>query len=324
MRHGWRPFRRLHYFSWSSIVLGLGVGCATDSSTEIRMADRREAWSCGSLSGRRITTKHFEIVSTLSDGEFEDALPGLLELIYERYERVLPAPDGASSPLTVYLLANRQEWEWFTRRRFPARHELYSRIRQGGYTEGDVSVSFHTSRSGTLATLAHEVWHQYVGSRLDEAIPAWLEEGLACYHEALYVTGERPVFTPRENSFRINSLCEAVQRDTLLSLQEIVDIDMGQVIGRDDSRTTEAYYAQAWALITFLRHGAGGRYGGAFDRLLADLAAGTFGVHVGAARLGSSDPSGMSLGRAVFEAYFGSPAVLADEYYDHLVRLCAF
>ena len=288
------------------------------------MIKGKEAWSYEGLTGRRITTKHFEIISTLRDVEFEDALPRFLEMTYRRYERMLPAPARPSCPLTIYIFATRQEWEWFTRRRFPSRYEVYSRIRQGGYTEGDMSVSFYVNRSGTLATLAHEAWHQYVGSRFDTPIPAWLNEGLACYHEALHVARDRPVFTPRHNTFRINSLCEAVQRDTLLSVGGIVDTDAGQVISQDDSRITQVYYAQAWALVTFLRHGAGGRYADAFDRLLTDVTEGTFGVHVGAARLGSSDPSGTSVGRAAFEAYFGLVDAVADEYYDHLVRVCGF
>ena len=324
MCHGWRHLKRLHYLTLSSVAMGLLAGCTVAGPAEVRLTSEKEPWSAEGLAGRRIITEHFDIFSTLVDAEFEDALPEFLELVHERFQRMLPAPAGAHPRLAVYVFATRGEWEWFTQHRFPTRQELYSRIHRGGYTEGAVSASFYTSRAGTLVTLAHESWHQYVDSRFGTSIPAWLNEGLACYHEALHMDGARPVFTPRHNTFRMNSLCEAVQRDTLMSLEEIVDTDAGQVISRNDSRVTRVYYAQAWALVTFLRFGAGGRHAGAFERLLTDVAAGTFQARVGAARLGSSDPSGISAGRAAFKAYFGPIDDLDEKYYDHLVRVCRF
>jgi hypothetical protein len=327
MCHGRREPRRPFYLSFFllGLALGFGAGCATSGPPAVKVAKTEELWSYEGLTGRRITTEHFEVISTLRDAAFEEALPEFLEAVYQRYQKMLPPPEDEHSRLTVYVFGIRQEWDRFTQRRFPTRYHVYSRIRHGGYTEGNTSVSFYVSRSATLATLTHEAWHQYLGSRFDAPIPAWLNEGLACYHEALHCVGDKPVFTPQRNTFRINSLCEAVQDDTLLSLQQIVDTDAGQVISQDNRRITQVYYAQAWALVTFLRHGGGGRYAEAFDQLLKDIADGTFRIRVGAARLGSSDPSGVSVGRAAFEAYFGcAPDALADEYYDHLVRVCGF
>lgn len=282
-------------------------------------------WSEFGLIGRHYSTDHFDLISTLRDTEFEEALPTVLEATYAQYEATLP-PCGEHEPrLTTYLFGTRSEWAQFARRRFPVRYEVYSRIRSGGFSEGGTSVSFYVSRSAALATLAHEGWHQYVSLRTSTPIPAWLNEGLACYHEAIEMPDLRPRFTPERNTFRINSLREAIQTDTLMSLREIVDTDAGRVISRHHAGVAQTYYAQAWALVTFLRHGAGGRFAPAFDRMLQDIAAEMLSARVSAAKVIASDAIDDTAGAATIYAYFGhTPEELADAYYDHLIRVAGF
>lgn len=322
MRHGSRWAHRRRSLLLSAVLLGWS-GCATDRPA--RPPAAAQPWLEEGFAGRRITTAHFDVISTVRDAEFEAALPAFVEAAYRHYETTLPPSGQVDSKLTMYVFGSRAEWERFTRRRFPVRFPVYSRIRAGGFTEGDVSVSFYPNRAATLATLAHEGWHQYVDSRFDSTIPAWLNEGLACRHEAVQFTGPKPRFMPRHNTFRINDLREAVQMDTLLSLPRLVTTDAGQVISLSGTRAAETYYAQAWALIDFLRHGAGGRHADAFDRLLADITNDTFRIRLSAARLSTSDAAGLSLGELAFQTYFGcASAAVADEYYDHLIRLTGF
>lgn len=325
--------------SWHLLSAALAVlcVCGCEVTGPRGVAYTTHAWSQDGLTGRRFSTPHFEIISTLDDAEFEAALPAFLEAAYRRYERTVPVPQrpggasGADKKLTTYIFGARRQWQRFVQRRYVARYDLYRKIRSGGFTEGAISVSFYTDRSSTLATLAHEGWHQYVGARIDHPPPPWLNEGLACYHEAVEFIGDRPRFTPRRNTFRINSLREALHRDELLTLREIVDVDAGRVISQDHSRITKTYYAQAWALITFLRHGAGGRYASRFKQLLADIGTGDYRARAGAYGLGRREAeadgahANLTLGRATFEAYFAcTPESLADAYYDYLVRLAGF
>lgn len=297
---------------------GWTTGCATPASS--RVVWTSEEWSQEGFSGRRISTAHFEIISTLRDAEFEAGLPEFVEAAYRRYQDTIPSTSAAQPKLAMYVFGTRPEWKRFTQRHFPVRYPLYARIRSGGFTEGEISVSFYTNRAATLATLAHEGWHQYVGRHFGAPLPAWLNEGLACYHEAVEYSNGEPRFTPQRNTFRITHLREAVQNDTLLSLPELVATDSGRIISRGHGPLTQAYYAQAWALITFLRHGAGGRHADAFDQLLGDLANDTFRVRLSAARLERGGSSDLGLGKAAFRAYFGCPsAALADEYYSHLI-----
>ncbi len=301
------------------------AGCTFGDHRPATVAVSVEEWSGEGLTGRKLTTEHFDIVSTVRDTEFEAALPAFLEAAYEQYEATLPGTVDVDTRLTTYIFGSRSEWMRFTRRRFPVRYKVYSRIRAGGFTEGDQSVSFYATRAAALATLAHEGWHQFVGARLTTPIPAWLNEGLACYHEAVDFAGSAPRFTPRHNTFRINSLRDAIQENRLMPLREIVDTDAGRVITHYHGGIAQGYYAQAWALITFLRHGAGGRYAEGFKRMLDDLADGTFHIRAGAARITDREDVGAGFGQAAFRAYFGrTPDDLAIEYNDHLLQIAGF
>ncbi len=305
------------------VIAAVLAGCTLARRAPVTYV--KQAWSQDGLTGRDLTTDHFEIISTVRDAEFEEALPAFVEAAYQQYEATLPAPQDAGPRLTMYVFGTRSEWARFARRHFPARFRVYARIRTGGFTEGATSVSFFVTRAATLATLAHEGWHQYVGTYFDASIPAWLNEGLACYHEAVQFTDSKPEFTPGRNSFRVNSLREALREEKLLSLPEIVRTNAGEIIGRGSAKATERYYAQVWALVSFLRRGAGGRYAKDFDRMLRDIVDGTFRVRASAARLATRNATENGLGAAVIRAYFGQePDDLADAYYDHLIRLTGF
>ncbi|MCH7592371.1 MAG: DUF1570 domain-containing protein, partial [Planctomycetes bacterium] len=284
-----------------------------------------EEWSGEGLTGRKLTTEHFDIVSTVRDAEFEAALPAFLEAAYEQYEATLPGTVDVDTRLTTYIFGSRSEWMRFTRRRFPARYKVYSRIRAGGFTEGDQSVSFYATRAAALATLAHEGWHQFVGARLTTPIPAWLNEGLACYHEAVDFAGSAPRFTPRHNTFRINSLRDALKLDRLLPLSEIIDTNAGEVITHGHSGVAQVYYAQVWALVTFLKHGADGRHAVGLQLMLDHIADGSFHVRSSAARLTEEGGWKESAAQSAFRTYFShSVEEIAEPYHEHLMRIAGF
>lgn len=299
------------------------AGCSTTTLSPITF-DTQE-WADGGFAGRRLSTLHFDIYSTLRDEEFESALPGFVEAAYGAYEKLLRSPPGRNERLVLYVFGLRTEWEAFTKRRFPVRFPIYRRIRNGGFSEGNVSVLFCQNRGSALATIAHEGWHQYVSSRFTQVLPAWLNEGLACGFESVDSFGVRPRFDPNQNTFRINSLREGIQQDNLMSLAEIIETDAGRMLAGKSLRNTDAYYAQVWALITFLRRGAGGRYRADFDRLLEDIADDTFGKRLSADRLLSGESAAKTLGETVFRIYFrATPNELEARYYDHLVRLSGY
>jgi len=279
-------------------------------------------WIAEDFVGRELTTPHFRLLSTLADSELETALPEFLEAAYVRYERTVPATRSASERLTVYVFGTRSQWDRFVRQRFPARHALVSRIRCGGFTENGASVLFHVDRASTLATLAHEGWHQYIRVQVGDALPPWLDEGLACTHEALEFAGQLR-FTPQRNTFRTDSLRKALKDGRLFSLRQLVNAEAGRLLRDDRAFWTQTYYAQAWALVTFLQHDAGHGKATALARLLDDVASGSFVARVRATSLTEGHEPADEFGTAAFRAYFGChPDDLTAPYHDHLVRLC--
>jgi len=306
-----------------ALAAALSAACRTPTAGLTDSPCRVEPWRETGVSGRHFSTEHFDVYSTLPDTVCEAAIPKLLESAYQRFTATLSPRREAR--LTTYVFGRRSEWSQFTRQRFPYRADVYERIRQGGFTEGSTSASFYVSRAQIAATLVHEAWHQYAAAQFEEPLPAWLNEGLACYHEAIDLAGDTPRFTPEHNTFRLAALSEAVRRNALLTIRELVDTNAGDVLARDDERFTQTYYAQAWALIVFLRHGAGGRYAADFDGLMRDVSEGAFRKRASAAALTERDGGATTEGSSAFVAYFDRPpSDLQREYFDHLVRVTKY
>lgn len=287
---------------------------------------RAEEWAELGHTGRMIETEHFLIYSTLADAELESVLPEFVEAAYARYVDMLPPPRPALGKLKTYVFATRAEWAHYTQVRYPGRSDVYQKIRQGGFTEGDTAVLFYTSRSGTLATIAHEGWHQYVGTHFATTLPAWLNEGLACYFESFHIDPDRNIsFSTHSNRFRINSLREGLYERKLFSVREMVDVDAGQVINRSNARITQIYYAQAWALVSFFLEGGKPGYASAFRQMMKDITNGTLHTRLNAARLTTDDPAGTSYGASLIYAYFKArPEELAVPYYEHMQDLSGY
>lgn len=325
MRQGRRPSNAertmgVIMFAWLIAPLGCQPRVTPETIT-VTASD----WAGEGLSGRTLRTDHFEIHSTLSDSDFEEALPVFLEAAYAQFQRIAPVESANTRRLPVYVFGNRRQWHHFSRRRFPAHYEAYSTIQSGGFTESDTAVLFYSLRDATLAAIAHEAWHQYANTRLGAALPSWLNEGLACYHETFRYFGNTPVFLPRRNAFRMNTLCEMVQSDEILSLQDLLDFDIRAAIKAGDTKQSHLYYAQVWALVTFLKEGAQGRYRRSLKQILTDVADGTFRARVSAAALTHDSSARTSPGSSAFHAYFQAPRDrIGSEYYDFMVRTCGF
>jgi len=299
--------------------------CGSDRSVaEVNVT--REPWSFEQSEGTRLTTEHFDLFTTIRDAQLRDYLPGFLEATYRQYTRLLPSPGGQQSRLQTYLFADQRQWDRFARTRFPERYHVYSRIQVGGFAEGGTCVVYNLNpRSYTLSVMAHEGMHQYFGSRFDQRLPAWLNEGLACYCEGFDVRDGRPVFTPLQNTVRLNSLREALSGDALLPLNELLATDAGQVIVQSRSRHTTAYYAQAWGLVVFLQHGAKGAYAAGFRAMLDDVAAGRLSAKARAARVAAGAAETMSFGEAVFQACVTDDLDgFEKRFREYLVELAGF
>ena len=307
------------------IVFALGSGCASTKQTQEPVARSVQPWSTEGHIGREIITEHFRVFSTLQDVGFETALPDFLESCYRQYNALIPLTPDPGIRLTTYLFGRRAEWLAFTRNRFPEHAEVYSQIDSGGFSERDTAVVFFASRSGTLATLAHEGWHQYRSVHVDARIPAWLDEGLACYHESVSVGPEGTSFTPEHNSFRLNSLRDAIRAGRILPLRELVNTTISSILLHRDRRTAHAYYAQTWVLVSLLRQGSSDFERASFDHMVRDMTNGNFDIRVGATVLSHGANEDITFAEAVLPTYFSSSLEdLVEPYRRHLYQLAGY
>jgi len=237
------------------------------------LPEEAEPWTFGAMEGRIIETPHYRIYTTVQDALLLEKLPILLETAYQQYLAFLPQAQADEEPLVVYLFGRRSEWETYTRENMGPLAEKYLKIRAGGYSHNGISVAYLLDRYSTFGVLAHEGFHQFASSRLVHRIPAWMEEGLACNFEAHFWRAGKPDFAPDLNEFRIKALQQALRRDSLFPLSEVLAMDAGQAVARPAEKTA-TFYAQSWALTRFLQEGRRGKYRPAFRRMLSDAADG--------------------------------------------------
>ncbi len=286
-------------------ALAFVYGCHGSGRSGLEtVAFTSEDWSFGRAEGVKLTTDHYALHTTCSSKPLLDAMPGFLESCWQAYAKVLPNETTLDAPLRAYLFRKRWEWERFTEKFAPSRSEVYKRIRSGGYSERGVTVSHYSSRRATLSVMAHEGLHQYIEVTRGRRVPAWLNEGLACYFEAFDLdANNRPVFQPTLNTLRRRSLREAVVHHRLIPLKEILSTHAGHAIQKRGNHV-RSYYSQVWSLVLFLiRPDRDNSYGPGFTQLLDEL--GTEAMDGRARAWLAADASGgdMAYGEAVFRAY---------------------
>jgi hypothetical protein len=269
--------------------------------------------------GRLIKTEHYEIYTTLDDPVLIESLPQAMETTYRFYRQLVPTAIEPERPMPVYLFARRDEWSSFTRRFAGPRAQTLLKVRHGGYSERGVSVMEYVTHSITFPLVAHEGFHQYVHHCVKRPVPAWLNEGLAvvCEGQRWGKVGLKE-FDPWHNPVRRNALAEALVRDEIIPLDELLCINAGHVVG-GPSRKIGTYYAQVWALILFLREGADGKYAERFDRLRHALGAEDLETFAQAAHVTSGAPR-YNFGRELFRSFITDDLETAEREYIAFMR----
>jgi hypothetical protein len=277
----------------------------------------REDWSYGRALGSKLTSQHYVLYTTCTSKPFVDAMPGFLETCWKAYAQLVPSEELPQRRLPTYLFKTRWQWEQFTERFAPARAEIYKCIRSGGYSERGITVSHYGGRQATLSVLAHEGLHQYLEATRGRHVPAWLNEGLACYFEAfdLDPRTNRPVFKPQTNHLRTRSLRETLVSGGLIPLEEILATHAGAEVQKQ-ARHVRSYYAQEWSLVLFLmRPGRDNPYRQGFLDLLRELGGDLMDRRARGFLAADADGK-MSYGEAVFRAYVSDDLETFSEQYE--------
>lgn len=283
---------------------------------------RTEDWKFGGRPGQKLLTENYVVYTTVRDAALLSALPQALESYLLYYRHLIPASRAPEGRMEVFLLAQREEFEEFTRRFGGVKAPLMLKIRGGGYSEGGVSVIQYVSHDATFPLMAHEGFHQFLHHCASDRVPAWLNEGLAVICEGQRWSDSGLVaFDPDYNPLRRNALTEALQKNRLRPLEELLRINAGHVIGGSPSDVA-AYYGQVWMLMRFLDVGADGRYAAAFAKLRTDIARYDLETLVQGAALTAPIASGVrpNAGEALFRGYISNDLETVEREYDAFLR----
>ena len=299
------------------LLLPVFWGCAGPATAPDFRLQREEWRPAAGVSGVRLRTDHYDIRVTSADDLLCDYLPAFMETCHAAYRRAMPCERDGGPPLDIYVFRDRPQWAAFTRAFVPAQAHVYLHIQSGGYMDAPsaTAVLWDIGRDKTLSLMAHEGWHQYVARNCPAPLPPWLDEGMATQWEAFDLDGDVPVFTPRRNLLRRNSLREAlILENGLIPLPELLRMNAGEAVMRT-GQTVRGYYAQVWSMVLMLREER--PYRDAFARLLADAGAGRTAAVVSAWKAASPEAAGMSPGEILFGRYItGDLEGFAAEYRD--------
>ena len=258
-----------------SAPVGSAIGDGGAGAMQRRLSvPRVNPWKSATRDGHQIDTDHFTLRTTIRNGDLRRFLPNFSERALTQYTTAIVPLPAPSRKLESFIFGTRDEWVKFTQDRLGEDAGAYLGLGRGGYTSKSVAILYDIGPTDTLTILAHEGWHQYSQAVFQQELPVWLEEGVATFMEGYRVDSEgQPLFAAWRNFERFGELRDAVRREELIPLAELLDGTPQQFLadGRDRLLT---YYAQVWALTHFFAEGANGKYRAALAELLTDAVTG--------------------------------------------------
>ncbi len=226
-----------------------------------------ERWQNNYGPGLKITTAHYEIFTTLLEPLMLLQVPGFMESAYRGYNSQLPEPIETTTKFTIYLFAERKQWEDFTKSFAPGAARLLTKIKAGAYYQKGACVAYNIGRERTFSTLGHEGWHQFNSRHFRFRLPSWLNEGIAMLFEVSRYNQGLFYFEPGRGTYRLGGLKQTLINNKMIPLRKLIAMNPGEAIVTSDE-TVAAFYSQAYALVRFLREEDYGKRLGNYHQLL--------------------------------------------------------
>ena len=228
-----------------------------------------EVWENNYGPGLKITTAHYEILTTLLEPLMLPQVPGFVESAYQGYQDQLPNPVETTAKSTVYLFAKRQQWENFTKTFVGPGTPLCQPGVRAYYSKG-ACVAYNSGREQTFANLGHEGWHQFNSRHFKLRLPTWLDEGIAMLFENSRYDQGLFYFEPAGNMQRLGGLKMALMKKQMIPLERLVALNPVEMFAVNDNEAVGAFYSQSYALVRFLREDDYGKRLGNYHHLLLD------------------------------------------------------
>jgi len=229
-----------------------------------------ELWDNPYGPGLKLTTDHYCVFTTLLEPLLLRTLPGYVESAYWAYNEQLPQPIETASRFDIYLFADRQQWESFTRGFAGDQAAVFCRIKTGAYYLNGACVVYDIGRKRTLSAIGHEGWHQFNNRHFKYRLPSWLDEGIAMLFETCTYENGMYSFDAARNYPRLGALSETLMNGKQMRLGELIATSPGEVLATDENEAVMAFYSQSYALVRFLREADHGKRVTRYHRLLWD------------------------------------------------------
>jgi hypothetical protein len=226
-----------------------------------------EVWENKYGPGLKLTTAHYEIFTTLLEPLMLPQVPGFMESAYRSYNSQLPEPIETTTKFTIYLFAERKQWEDFTESFAPKRARLLTKIKAGAYYRKGSCVAYNIGRERTFSVLGHEGWHQFNSRHFKFRLPSWIDEGIAMLFEVNRYDQGLFYFEPVRGTYRLGGLKKTLISNKMIPLRKLIAMNPGEAIVTGDEAMT-AFYSQAYALVRFLREENYGKRLGNYHQLL--------------------------------------------------------
>lgn len=251
-----------------------------------------------------ITTAHYNIHTTLYDPLMLRQAPSFMESAYQAYNSQLPFPIDTRTRFTIYLFADRSQWESFTRSFAGSSAPQYINDNVGAYFLNGACVAYNIGRKKTFGILGHEGWHQFNNKHFTYRLPSWLDEGLATLFEVSEPVKGKFVFNPSGNYRMLQNLQYTIISYNMIPLEDLIRLNPGQVIGahyngqsnRNEQAAVSAYYSQCYALARFLREEGYGKRINKFHSMMLGGLNGTWPLEEQNIRMASDRNIPMSVG----------------------------
>jgi tetratricopeptide (TPR) repeat protein len=246
-----------------------------------------------------VKSKHFTVVSDESEAAAR-AAAHRFEEIRAVFQALSPSTSLTSGrPLTILALRDEDSM----RRLLPGFWEAEGGARPIGLFLGDtprVFALFRLDRAENGAgqsVVFHEYVHFLIGLNYD-AIPLWLNEGLADFYASSATEGDRVlVGRPAPVSLKV------LKQRPNLPLETLLAVDGDSPYYNEQERAS-IFYAQAWALVHYLLNDAGGAHRPQLAAYLKETAAGADPVEAGRRAFGDLEAFSRALEAYVHRSTF--------------------
>jgi hypothetical protein len=239
--------------------------------------------------GLIIETNHYEVYTTMLEPLMLKQIPSFVEALWQEYQNQLPQPITAGgSKFKLYLFKERTEWDSFSQTFTGDQWPVYQKIKKGAYYLKDSCVAYNIGRTRTFSVIGHEGWHQFCNKYFKYRLPSWLDEGIAQLFEQSTLENGRFIFQASKNYQRLGALKLSMQSGKVIPLKDLISLNPGQVVFNEQAdAATQAFYAESYALVRFLREDNYGKWLGSYHQMMLGAMNGTWPISDEEAKIAS-------------------------------------